>query len=222
MTTKTTTTKTTTTKTETGIAAPTVRRARALRVWLVWATGFLAFPIAGVVGIAVAGRVDGPLAALLGGLATGAVHGLGQALVSSSRLPQVRWAVATSLGMGAGLLLGAHTVGYGTTMGELAIMGALTGAVLGSAQAFALPKHARTRWVWALAMPSLWPAGWAISTLVLGDSVDKQFTLFGSSGAITVTALLGILLHLLVPQPDTTAPSSATTADQATPNGDPS
>ncbi|WP_270889961.1 hypothetical protein [Pedococcus sp. 5OH_020] len=222
MTTKTTKTSKAT-KTEAGLAAPTVPRARALRAWLVWTAGFLACPIAGVVGIAVAGRVDGPLAALLGGLVTGAVLGLGQALASSGRLPKVRWAVATSLGMGAGLLLGAHTVGYGTTMGELAIMAALTGAVLGSAQAFALPKHARARWVWALAMPALWPTGWAISTLVLGDSVDKQFTLFGSSGAITVTALLGILLHLLLAQPDTTARSSATTAaTQATPNGDPS
>ena len=46
-------------------------------------------------------------------------------------------------------------------------------------------------------MPALWAAGWAISTLVIGAAVDEQFTLFGASGAITVTALLGILLHLL-------------------------
>ena len=211
----------TTTRTTTSIpASPTVSRSRALRAWLLWTAGFLAFPIAGVAGIAVAGRVDGPLAALVGGLATGAVLGFGQALASSGRLPTMRWTAATALGMGAGLVLGAHAVGYGTTMGELVLMGALTGAVLGSAQTLALPKRARARWIWALAMPALWSSGWAISTLVLGASVDKQFTLFGSSGAATVTALLGILLHLLVPPPGTTMPFGANATTHATTNGD--
>jgi hypothetical protein len=31
--------------------------------WLIWTAGFLAFPIAGVAGGAVAGRVDDPIAA---------------------------------------------------------------------------------------------------------------------------------------------------------------
>lgn len=214
----------TTTRTTASIpASPTASRSRILRAWLLWTAGFLAFPIAGVAGIAVAGRVDGPLAALFGGLATGAVLGLGQALVSAGRLPTMRWIAATALGMGAGLVLGAHTVGYGTTMGELVLMGALTGAVLGSAQAFTLPSQARARWAWAMAMPALWAAGWAISTLVIGNSVDKQFTLFGSSGAITVTALLGILLHVLLPPPVTTTTAAATvpTSHPST-NGEPS
>jgi hypothetical protein len=185
--------------------------ATALRAWVLWTAGFLAFPIAGIVGIAAAGQVDGPLPALLGGLATGAVLGLGQAMVSSRRLPTVRWTAATSLGMGAGLALGAHTVSYHTTMTDLAIMGALTGAVLGIAQALALPPQARARWLWALAMPGLWAAGWAISTWVIGASVDNQFTVFGASGAATVTALLGILLHALLPTPK--APLSPTTTD---------
>jgi hypothetical protein len=215
---------TTTTTTVTITGSPTASRSRARRAWLRWTAGFLAFPLAGVAGIAVAGRVDGPLAALLGGLATGAVLGFGQALVSSRRLPTLRWIAASALGMGAGLLLGAHSVGYGTSMGDLAVMGALTGAVLGTAQAFALPVRARARWAWALVMPALWPAGWAISTLVLGDSVDKQFTLFGSSGAITVTALLGVLLHVLLPPPvATTTPAVATApTSHVTTNGDPS
>jgi hypothetical protein len=53
---------------------------------LLWTTGFLAFPLAGLAGTAVAGRVDSPLAALLGGTVTGLVIGAGQALVSHRRL----------------------------------------------------------------------------------------------------------------------------------------
>jgi hypothetical protein len=35
--------------------------------WLIWTAGFIAFPIAGLAGRGVAGRVDDPLAALIGG-----------------------------------------------------------------------------------------------------------------------------------------------------------
>ncbi len=38
----------------------------------------------------------------------------------------------------------------------------------------------------------MWAAGWAITTSI-GVEVDEQFTVFGSSGAITVTALTVVL-----------------------------
>ena len=111
-----------------------------LRSWLIWTAGFLAFPVAGLAGTAVAGRVDTPAAALLGGAVTGLVIGAGQAVVSSRRLDPRRWIPATAAGMSLGLLLGAATVGYRTSLGDLALMGALTGLVLGVAQAIALPR----------------------------------------------------------------------------------
>lgn len=203
---------TTLTTSRTTTAAPS-----ALRAWLLWTAGFLAFPLSGITGMLVVGRVDGPAAAALGGLATGAVLGAGQALASVRRLPLLRWVVATSVGMGVGLLAGAHAVGYGTTLGALVAMGAVTGAVLGAAQAVALPPRARRRWLWALALPVLWALGWAVTT-VAGVSVDEQFTVFGASGALTVTALLGILLQQLLPPSAT--PSTPTTTPTTT--GDPS
>ena len=178
--------------------APTTSARRALRDWLIWVAGFLAFPLAGLAGLAVGGEVDGPAAAALGGLATGAVLGLGQALASSRRLPIRRWILATAAALAVGLPVGAHLVGYGTSLRDLAVMGAITGAVLGPAQAMALPRRARHRWVWAAAMPALWATGWAVTTSA-GIAVTDHFTTFGASGAITVTALLGILLHLLLP-----------------------
>jgi hypothetical protein len=193
----------------------------ALRAWLLWTAGFVAFPLAGITGMVVVGRVDGPSAAALGGLATGAVLGAGQALASSRRLPRLRWVVATALGMGAGLLLGAVAVDFGTSLARLAVMGALTGAVLGVAQALALPPRSRHRWLWAVAMPVLWALGWAVTT-VAGVVVDGQFTVFGASGAVTVTALLGILLqHLLPTAPPPTSPTTTATAHAPT-TGDPS
>ena len=179
----------------TALAGP---RASRLRRWLVWTAGFLAFPIAGLAGTAVAGPVDSPLAALLGGAVAGLVIGLGQTLAGLGRLDIRRWVPATGLGMGLGLLLGAVTVGYGTSLADLALMGALTGLILGPAQALALPHGTRLRWLWAAAMPALWALGWTATTLG-GIAVEEQFTVFGAYGAVTFSALSGLLLLLLLP-----------------------
>jgi hypothetical protein len=198
------------------VNASPVTQSSFLRPWLIWTAGFLSFPIAGVAGAAVAGRVDGPLAALVGGVVTGAVIGAGQSLASSRRLDPRRWIPATAVGMGLGLLLGAAAAGFGTSLADLALMGALTGLLLGSAQALALPARAlgsaqalalparvRHRVTWAAAVTVLWALGWTLTTLV-GVDVDKQYTVFGAAGAVTFSALSGALLHRLLPARTTT------------------
>jgi len=176
--------------------------------WLWWTAGFLAFPIAGVAGGLVAGPVDDPAAAGLAGLVTGAVIGAGQWLASRGRLRPVPWIVATTLGMGLGLLLGATVVGFQTSLADVAVMGALTGVVLGLAQTVALPARTRRRWWWAVAMPLLWALGWTITTLA-GIPMAEQFTIFGASGAVTFSALSGPLLYRLLPPMRTTATDTA-------------
>ena len=185
-------------------------RSDAVRTWLLWTAGFIAFPIAGLAGTAVAGPVDGPLEALGGGAVAGLVLGIGQTLASRGRLDIRRWAPATAVGMGLGLLLGAVTVGYRTSLGSLALMGALTGVVLGIAQALALPAATRRRWVWAAAMPVLWALGWTVTTLG-GISVEDQFTIYGAYGAVTFSALSGLLLHALLPHRTTAGQDPART-----------
>jgi hypothetical protein len=166
--------------------------------WLLWTAGFLAFPVAGLAGTAAGGAVDSPMAALRGGVVAGLVLGVGQAIAGAGRLDIRRWVPATGIGMGLGLLLGAAVVDYGTRLADLTLMGALTGLVLGVAQALALPGTARRRWAWAAAMPVLWSLGWSVTT-VAGVAVEEQFTVFGASGAVVFSALSGVLLHVLLP-----------------------
>ena len=185
-------------------------RTSTLVTWLIWTAGFLAFPIAGLAGTGVAGRVDSPVAALVGGTVAGLVIGVGQSLASRGRLDTRRWVPATGIGMGLGLLLGAVVVDYRTSLPDLALMGALTGLVLGPAQALALPRDTRLRWSWAMAMPALWALGWTTTPLG-GIAVDKQFTVFGAYGAITFSALSGLLLLRILPErPAAGAPPAPT------------
>ena len=137
-----------------------------LRTWLIWTAGFLAFPIAGLAGTAVAGRVDDPA----GGVARRRGRRAGRSAparrwsaadastrAGGCRPPRSAWASASCSAPAA--------VDYRTSLADLALMGALTGVVLGAAQALALPRRDPTRWVWAAAMPVLWALGWTVTTL---------------------------------------------------------
>jgi hypothetical protein len=167
------------------------------RAWLLWTAGFVAFIVGGVLAMAATGRINDAGSALLGGMIAGAVIGTGQWLVGRRLLgePQA-WIGATALAMGLGLLVGAWAVGYGTSLGELALMGAITGIPIGAAQAYLLRDRLANAWVWAAAMPLLWALGWTVTTAG-GIDVDRQFAVFGAYGAITFMALSGVLLDRL-------------------------
>ena len=60
-----------------------------------------------------------------------------------------------------------------------------------------IPRQSRQRWLWAAAMPAQWALGWTATTL--GQiHVEQQFTIFGAYGALTFSALSGLLLHSLL------------------------
>jgi hypothetical protein len=168
-----------------------------VKAWLLWTAGFLAFPIAGALATGATGRINDFRSALIGGLIAGAVIGTGQWLVARRLLgnPQT-WIPATAVAMSIGLGVGAWVVGYGTSLGELALMGAITGIPLGLVQAYLLRDRLANAWVWAAAMPLLWALGWTVTTAG-GIAVDQQFAVFGAYGAITFMALSGVLLDRL-------------------------
>ena len=165
--------------------------------WLLWTAAFVSFPIAGIAAQAAAGRIDDAVAALVGGLVAGAVIGTGQWLAARRLLGDpLAWIAATAAAMGVGLLAGAWVAGYGTSVGELALMGAITGLPLGAAQAFLLRGRVARSWVWAAAIPLLWALGWTV-TAAAGIDVDRQYAVFGAFGAITFMALSGVVLDRL-------------------------
>ena len=162
--------------------------------WGRWVGTFVGFPLAGVTARLVVGDVDAAGAAVVGGLAGGAVLGAVQATVGG--LPagtRARWAAGTAVGLAAGLGLGAAAVGYRTDAASLVAMGALSGALVGLAQAVVLVGPTVDRVLWALATPALWAGGWLVTSQVIVDA-DRHHATFGSSGALVVSLLAGVLV----------------------------
>jgi hypothetical protein len=105
----------------------------------------------------------------------------------------VAWIVATAVGFAVGLGLGAAAAGYHTNTGALATQGAICGAVIGVTQAAVLYRHlGRMVVAWPVVLAGLWALGWTI-TASAGIDVEAQYTTFGASGAIVVTAAMSIL-----------------------------
>ncbi len=105
----------------------------------------------------------------------------------------VAWIIATSVGFAVGLGLGAAAAGYHTNTGALATQGVICGAVIGVAQAAVLyRKLGRIVLAWPPLLAGLWALGWTI-TASAGIDVEAQYTSFGASGAIVVTAAMSIL-----------------------------
>ena len=166
-----------------------------------WIAVAPAFPISALIGRAVGGPVDAVDAALVGGALTGAGLGGVQWWAARGALGRAAaWIAASAVGYAVGLAAGAALIGHDTSLGDLAVMGVISGAVLGGAQGLVLARegHRGLAVPWALAMPVLFALGWCAST-VIGVNVEDQYTVFGAAGAVLFMVLSGLLLARLTP-----------------------
>jgi len=174
--------------------SPSTTPARLLRTTARWMVTFIGFPLGGLAASLLVGPVDNLGSALLGGLVTGSVLGAVQVWgLGRRRPPAIQWIAATAIGLMVGLAIGAAAVDYQTSLAALVTQGAIGGIAVGAAQAVVLrPRLGRLALAWPFALAPIWAAGWAVSTSI-GVQVDQQFIIFGSSGALLVTALTAVL-----------------------------
>ena len=161
-----------------------------------WVAVAPAFPISALIGRAAGGHVDAVDAALVGGALTGAGLGAVQWWAAQGALGRAAaWIGASAVGYAVGLAAGAALVGYDTSLGDLALMGLVSGAVLGLAEGLVLARegHRELALPWALAMPVLFALGWCATTAI-GVDVEEQYTVFGSAGAVLFMLLSGLVL----------------------------
>jgi hypothetical protein len=170
------------------------------RVWAWPLAALLGFPVGGYVANLTVGAVDSLGAAIAGGLIAGAVVGTAQWLALRQSVPWL-WIAATSLGMSVGLAIGAALVDYGIDRGELMLMGAISGVVVGALQALVLTRQgiAGAAW-WVAANPPLWAVAWLISSYVISANIEERFTNFGASGVILYALGTGLILARMLRQ----------------------
>jgi hypothetical protein len=176
-------------------AAIVVPRPAGAKTFFTWVgLCLLGIPLAGYLGWFVGGHVDSLMPALIAGAITGAGIGFAQWLMLRRSLDVgVGWIVATGAALALGLAIGAAVVDYGTTLSQLAIMGAISGAFVGVVQGLLLRDTFSLWYVWIVAMPALWALGWVVANSI-GVDVTNQFPVFGASGAVVFGILSGLLL----------------------------
>jgi hypothetical protein len=155
---------------------------------------FLGFPLGGFAAWILTGPVIDTTSAVAGGLLTGAVLGAGQAwALPADRRQVLTWIIATAVGLAVGLTAGASLVRFSTTLTDLAIQGAMSGAAVGLAQTLVLWRRTGPlALAWPGYLAAVWATGWTVTTLA-GIGVEEQFTVFGASGALVVALLTSVL-----------------------------
>lgn len=159
-----------------------------------WLPTFLGFPIGGELAIVVAGPVDGIAAGALGGLLAGLVIGLAQFLSLRRDGVTARWVPVTAVALAAGTALGAALNDLGTAPQDLVLAGLAAGAAVGAAQSTLLGIGRRRSLAWTGATAVVWGLGW-LTTWSIGVDVERGYHVFGSSGAVVVTVLTGLVLR---------------------------
>jgi hypothetical protein len=169
-----------------------------------WMLSFAGYPLGGYAALWLTGRVDSPGPALAGGLLTGAILGACQVWAMGQARPRpLAWILATAVGLMAGVAAGAALVDYQTDLGSLAVQGAVSGALVGIAQAAVLaPRLGALALAWPLLLSGALAIGWAV-TASAGIDVGQQFTVFGSSGALVAALLTSVLPLVLDSRHDT-------------------
>ena len=178
----------------TALPAPVTSTPSTRRSVARWLISFLGFPLGGLVAWLLTGPVTDPTSAVTGGLLTGAVLGAAQAwALRADRRAVLTWSLATATGLAVGLAAGASLVGFSTSLADLALQGAVSGAAVGLAQAVVLWRRTGPlALMWPVYLAAAWAAGWTVTTLA-GIGVEEQFTVFGASGALVVAALTAVL-----------------------------
>jgi hypothetical protein len=181
-----------------------------------WVPTFVAFPLGGLLAIETVGSLHDPLSAAAGGLLAGAIIGVAQWLALRAHGIGLRWAAYTAAAMAAGTALGATTTGAGTELAELMFSGLVVGAVVGAAQSMLLARGRLVLAAWTAVTSASWSLGWLATWAVVGLNTQRGFYVFGSSGALLVTALTGLALRWVLASKreldPAVRPATATTA----------
>ena len=165
-----------------------------IRDYAKWLAVFLAYPIAGFLGRAIANPADGFVFAFITGAVAGAVLGLAQWVALGRHVSAVRWIGATAAGLGVSFVI-VQMLGA-TSSAAAPLIGAVTGLGVGLAQAVLRSDRIPQAFVWIPTMGIAWSIGWVV-TASIGVQAEAGWPVVGVSGALVAQALSGAVLVMM-------------------------
>ena len=164
------------------------------QVILRWLPTFLAFPIGGQLVVWIIGPVQNFFQALVAGAIIGATLGLLQLWALRPLGISRAWLWGSIVGLAVGSPIAWLLIDFQTSISALTIWGFVAGAFLGIGQAVSIRLPLSKAATWAAAISITWGLAWFISANVIVDA-EAAYAVFGSTGAIVATALLGLILN---------------------------
>jgi hypothetical protein len=161
-----------------------------------WTPTFLAFPLAGVASKIAFGSANSVVRSTGGGLIVGLVVGLIQFYVLKKFGISVIWVLATAVAVMLAALVNSLIFSFKFNSESLTGMGLVAGLLVGFAQAFSQSRDVKFVLVWTIATSFAWAFAWLITSKVIVDP-EAQYHIFGSSGALVATVLLGICFKFI-------------------------
>ncbi len=163
-----------------------------------WTPTFLAFPLAGVASKLAFGSANSIIRSTGGGLIVGLVVGLIQFYALKKFGISVYWVWATAVAVMLAALVNSLIFSFKFNSESLTGMGLVAGLFVGLAQAFSQSKDLKFVLFWTIATSFAWAIAWFITSKVIVDP-EARYHIYGSSGALVTTVLLGVCFKLIAP-----------------------
>ncbi len=172
-------------------------------VALPWIIAVIGFPIGGYLAQSIAGPASTVPAAVLSGLLAGAVIGLAQGIALWLRgQTLVTWVAGTAVALAIALAIVTAAIGQIETSTEAVVLGALSGLLIGAAQAAVFRRAGiANAWIWIAVTGVAWAVGWLVTASV-GVALAPGWPVYGASGALVSQIITAVALWRLVPSRD--------------------
>lgn len=167
------------------------------QILLRWLPTFLAFPLGGLIAALALGPIRDPLSAAVSGAVVGCSLGIAQWWALKPLRVSFDWAWSTAVALMIASPLAWAAVSYSTSIEALSLWGLIAGALVGFGQALSQRLKLKQLLIWTLLVSPTWGFAWLISANVIVDA-DANYAIFGSTGAITATIILGFFINRLL------------------------
>ena len=151
----------------------------------------LAFPASGLLVHSILGSINDAVEAVVGGVLVGLLTGSAQFFSLRKFGVTSLWIAGSAFAASLGAFIVIQVWGTGTSTTSLTRNGLVVGLLVGFLQAASQRLNGINIAGWTIASAVSWGVAWLITANVIVDR-DEGYAIFGSSGALVATVILGV------------------------------